>query len=109
MAQIVDAIAQRQLSCPVEVCFVDEAHCTNEPSVRRGWFRTGTQTKTPQPAKRQSASVFGALHLHTQRFYWKRAKRGTSKVLIDFLHQLHQRFPDALLMLILDTAKIHKS
>ena len=61
---------------------------------RAGWFRKGEQTRTPQPAKRQRATLFGALHLRTQRFYWKRAERGISKVLIGFLHQLHQRFPE---------------
>lgn len=109
MAHIVEAIAQRQLSRPVEVFFVDESHFTNAPYVQRGWFRKGKQTKMPQPVTRQSATVFGALHLQSQRFYWKRAERGTSKMLIEFLHQLHQRFPEALLVLILDNAKIHKS
>jgi transposase len=109
VAQIVEAIAQRQLKCPVEVFFLDESHFTNGPYVQRGWFRKGQQTKTPQPVTRQSATVFGALHLRSQRFYWKRAERGTSKRLIEFLHQLHQRFPEALILLILDNAKIHKS
>lgn len=109
MAQIVEALVQQQLSRPVEVFFVDESHFTNEPYVQRGWFRKGMQTRMPQPVTRQSATVFGALHLRTQRFYWKRATRGTSKGLIEFLHQLHQRFPEALLVLILDNATIHKS
>jgi transposase len=63
----------------------------------------------PTPTKRQSATLFGALHLRTQRFYWKRANRGTSKMFLEFLHQLHQRFPEALLLVILDNAKLHKS
>ena len=109
MAEIVARIETAKQRHPVEVFFVDESHFTNEPYVQRGWVRKGKQTRVPQPATRQSATVFGALHLRTQRFYWKRAKRGTSKVLIDFLHQLHQRFPKALLILILDNAKIHKS
>ena len=89
--------------------WVDESHFTNAPYVRRGWFRKGTQVKVPTPAKRQSVTLFGALHLRTQRFYWKRAERGTSKTFLAFLYQLHQRFPEALLMVILDNAKIHKS
>jgi transposase len=109
VAQIVKAITERQLKHLVEVLFVDESYVTNEPYVHRGWFRKGQQTRTPQPAKRQSATVFGALHLRTQRFYWKRGERGTSKVLIEFLHQLHQRFPESVLVLILDNATIHTS
>jgi transposase len=109
VAEIVTAIGVRQAHRPLEVFFVDESHFTNEPYVQRGWFRKGTQVKVPTPAKRQSATLFGALHLRTQRFYWKRAERGTSKTFLAFLHQLHQRFPEALLIVILDNAKIHKS
>jgi transposase len=109
VAEIVATIHARQTERPVEVLWVDESHFTNEPYVQRGWFRTGIQVKVPTPAKRQSAMLFGALHLRTQRFYWKRAERGTSKTFLEFLYQLHQRFPEALLIVILDNAKIHKS
>ena len=109
MAELVATICARQTEHPVEVLWVDESHFTNEPYVQRGWFRKGTQARIPTPAKRQSATLFGALHLRTQRFYWKRAERGTSKIFLTFLHQLHQRFPEALLIVILDNAKIHKS
>ena len=109
MAEIVATIRARQTERPIEVFWIDESHFTNEPYVRRGWCRKGTQAKVPTPAKRQSATLFGALHFRTQRFYWKRAERGTSKTFLAFLHQLHQRFPEALLLVILDNAKIHKS
>ena len=109
MAEIVAAIGVRQGQQPVEVCFVDESHFTNEPYVQRGWCRKGQQVKVPTPTQRQSATLFGALHLRTQHFYWKRAARGTSKLFLEFLHPLHQRFPKALLILILDNATMHKS
>jgi len=109
VAEIVAAIAIRQAQRPVEVFFVDESHCTNEPYVQRGWFRQGQQGKVPTPTQRQRATLFGALHLRTQRLYWKRAARGTSKRFLEFLYQLHQRFPEALLILILDHATMHKS
>ena len=109
MAEIVATIHTRQTERPVEVLWIDESHFTNEPYVQCGWFRRGTQAKVPTPTKRQSATLFGALHLRTQRFYWKQAERGTSKTFLAFLYQLHQRFPEALLLVILDNAKIHKS
>ena len=109
MAEIIAAISVRRAQRPVEVFFVDESHFTNEPYVQRGWFRTGQRVKVPTPTRRQSATLFGALHLRTQRFYWKRAPRGTSKLFLEFLHQLHQRFPEALLILGLDNATMHKS
>jgi len=109
VAEIVATIGVRQAQRPVEVFFVDESHFTNEPYVQRGWFRTGQRVKVPTPTRRQSAPLFGALHLRTQHFYWKRAPRGTSKLFLEFLHQLHQRFPEALLILVLDNATMHKS
>jgi transposase len=109
VADIIAAISVRRAQQPVEVFFVDESHFTNEPYVQRGWFRKGQRVKVPTPTRRQSATLFGALHLRTQRFYWKRAPRGTSKLFLEFLHQLHQRFPEALLILVLDNATIHKS
>ena len=109
MAEIVATIGVRQAQRPVEVFFVDASHFTNEPYVQRGWCRKGHQVKVPTPTRRQSATLFGALHLRTQRFYWKRATRGTSKLFLEFLHQLHQRFPETLLILILDNATIHRS
>jgi transposase len=109
VAQIVETIQELRHAQRLEVLFADESHWTNEPYVQRGWFRKGTKAKVPGPAKRQSTTLFGALHLNTQKMYWKRAPRGTSKRFIEFLHQLHQRFPDAVILLILDNAKIHKS
>jgi transposase len=49
------------------------------------------------------------LPLRTPRCYWKRATRGTSKLFLEFLPPFHQRFPEALLILILDKATMHKS
>jgi transposase len=106
---MVESINERQLNRPLEVLLVDESPFTHEPYVHRGWFRKGQPTRVPQPVKRQSATVFGALHLRTQRFYWKRAARGTSKVFMEFLHPLHPRFADSLWVLILDNASIHTS
>ena len=106
---MVATIRAHQMARAVEVVWVDASHFTNEPYGQRGWFRQGTQVKVPTPTKRQSTPLFGAFHRRTQRFYGKRAERGTSKMLLAFLHHLHQRFPEALLLVILDNAKLHKS
>jgi transposase len=50
----------------------------------------------------------GALPLRPQRFYGKRAPRGTSKRFLAFLHPLHPRVPEALLLWVLDHATMHK-
>jgi transposase len=68
VAEIVATIGIRQAQRPVEVVFVDASHVTNEPYVQRGWCRQGHQVKVPTPTQRQRATLFGALHLRTQRF-----------------------------------------
>jgi transposase len=106
---MVAALGVRQAHQPVEVFWVEASHCTHAPSVQRGWGRKGHQVKVPPPTQRQRATRFGAVPLRTPRFYWKRAVRGTSTRFLEFLHQLPQRCPPALLILILDHAPMHKS
>jgi transposase len=106
---MVATIHARQTERPGEVVWVEASQFTHAPSGPRGWVRKGAPTKVPPPAKRPSATLVGALHLRPQRFYWQRAERGTSKIFLACLHQLHQRFPQALLIVLLDQAKMHKS
>jgi transposase len=105
---MVATIGVRQGPRPVDVWFVDASHLPHEPDVQRGWGRKGHQIKVPTPTRRQSATLFGALPVRTQRFDGKRATRGTSKLLLACLHQLPQRFPEALRILILDNATMHQ-
>jgi transposase len=109
VAQIVATVQELRQAQRVEVLFAAESHWTNEPSVQRGGGRKGKKGKVPGPAKRQSTTLFGALHLSPRKMDWKRAPRGPSKHFIAFLHQLPQRFADVLIVLILANAKIHKS
>ena len=53
------------------VVLVEASHLTPAPAVQRGWGRTGHQGTGPPPRQRQSAPLFGAVHLRTQHFYWK--------------------------------------
>jgi transposase len=54
-------------------------------------------------------TLFGALHVATQKFYWMQAEKGNSRLFIQFLRQLHQTHPNKTLLLILDNGPIHKS
>lgn len=58
---------------------------------------------------RLNKTIFGALNMHTNRFYWKQADRGNSEQFIWFLRQLHQASPNKKLIIILDNGSIHKS
>ena len=109
MDEIVTAIESRQDAQDLAVLFVDESHFSNEPYVQRGWQRAKAKHKVHQPKQRQSKTIFGALDLQSQRVYWKQAPKGNAKAFIAFLHQLHQNFPDQLLVLILDNCSIHRS
>jgi transposase len=107
--EIVSAIKSKQDERDLTVLFVDESHVSNEPYVQRGWQRANSKRKVHQPKTRQSKTIFGALDLKSQRMYWKQAPRGNAKTFIAFLHQLHQSFPDQLLVVILDNCSIHRS
>lgn len=109
MDEIISAIKSKWNEQALKVCFVDESHFSNEPYVQRGWLRAKVKQKVRQPKTRQSKTIFGALDLHSQRMYWKQAPRGNASTFIAFLHQLHQNFPDQLLVLILDNCSIHRS
>jgi len=56
-----------------------------------------------------SKTIFGALSLRGQKFYWKQAQRGNSTQFRVFLHQLHKAYPEKTLVLILDNGSIHRS
>jgi transposase len=107
--EIISAIKSKRNVQDLKVCFVDESHFSNEPYVQRGWLRAKVKRKVRQPKTRQSKTIFGALDLHSQRMYWKQASRGNASTFIAFLYQLHQSFPDQLLVLILDNCSIHRS
>ena len=109
MDEIVSAIKLKQDERDLAVLFVDESHFSNEPYVQRGWQRATIKQKVHQPKTRQSKTIFGALDLESQRMYWKQAPRGNAKTFMAFLHQLHQSFPDPLLVVILNNCSIHKS
>jgi len=58
---------------------------------------------------KESKTLFGALSLSTQNFYWKQAERGNSRVFLQFLHQLHKAKPNKKILLIIDNGSIHRS
>jgi transposase len=107
--ELIRAIVAEQSEHELSILFVDESHFANEPYVQRGWQRERVKKKVAQPTKRESKTIFGALHLHSQRFYWKQASKGNAKTFMAFLYQLHQSFPEKLLVLILDNCSIHQS
>jgi DDE superfamily endonuclease len=107
--EIVSALTSKQGEHDLAVLFVDESPFSNEPYVQRGWQRAKAKRNVHQPTRRQSKTIFGALALQSQRMDWQQAPRGHAGTFIAFVHQLHQSFPDQLLVLIVDNCSIHKS
>lgn len=54
-------------------------------------------------------SLFGALNLATQKFYWKSTDKGNASSFIQFLNQLRSTFPGDQIHLILDNSSVHKN
>ena len=79
------------------------------PTCSAAGFAAGCRLKPHNRCGGKGSALFGALQLGSQRFYWKRVERGSSKGLLEFLTQLHRRFPETLLVVILDNATIHTS
>ena len=65
--------------------------------------------RIPTQRKRQRVSLFGALNLVTQKFYWKSTRTGDAKSFMAFLNQLRQTFKGQQIHLILDNSSVHKN
>lgn len=61
------------------------------------------------PKERGKKTLFGALSLRTQKFFWKQADKGNATYFREFLLQLHQAHPNKKLVLILDNGPIHRA
>lgn len=109
MAEIVVTIGARHAPRSVEIFCVNASHFTRAPSVQRAWFRKSQYVKIPPPTQRQSPTLFGALHLRTQRCYWKWAARDTTRAFWSFCISSLSGFPEALFILIVEEASMHKS
>jgi transposase len=106
---MVTTLKSKQDEQDVAVLFADESPLSNGPYGQRGWQRAKATRKVHQPKHRQSKTIFGAWDLQSQRVYWKQAPKGNAGTFIAFLHQLHQNFPEQLLVLILENCSIHQS
>lgn len=61
------------------------------------------------PSKKARKTLFGALSLTSEKFYWKQAEVGNAHYFQQFLRQLHQAHPDKQLLIVLDNGPIHRA
>lgn len=73
-------------------------------------MKRGEQKRIPTPGQQQHAHVFGAYDWVDDTVTWTIANRKNSAAFIAFLeHLLVERYPNDVVVLVLDNASIHKS
>jgi hypothetical protein len=73
----------------------DETHVNLLPWVRATWIARGTRQQVMTPGKNRRRTVFGALDLHTGRWFYQVARKAVSASFIAFLEQLAAAYPAA--------------
>jgi DDE superfamily endonuclease len=73
----------------------DETHVNLLPWVRATWIARGTRQQVMTLGKNRRRTVFGALDLHTGRWFYQVARKAVSASFIAFLEQLAAAYPAA--------------
>ena len=73
-------------------------------------MKRGQQKRIPTPGQQRHHHVFGAYDWTDNTVTWTTCRRKNSDAFIAFLeHLLVERYPDDVIVLVLDNASIHKS
>ena len=73
-------------------------------------MKRGEQKRIPTPGQQRHYHVFGAYDWSNHTVTWTTSKRKHSAAFITFLERLLvERYPDEVVVLVLDNASIHKS
>ncbi|HHM0508194.1 TPA: IS630 family transposase, partial [Legionella pneumophila] len=107
--KMVASLSKQKLEHEIEILFADESHFSNEPYVERGWFKRGEKKPVHTNKMRESKTLFGALSLSSQAFYWKQAERGTLRYLFNFYINYIKAKPNKKIVMIIDNGSIHRS
>ncbi|WP_409978342.1 IS630 family transposase [Anoxybacteroides tepidamans] len=67
----------------------------------------GKQKQIPTYGHHAQVSVFGAVNVHNRETVLHRAASATATTFLDFLRMLANRYPEKLIILVLDNARIH--
>lgn len=100
---------QSIMSKACEIFFLDESHFSNEPYVIRGWSKKGERQVVHTPKKREKMTMFGALNIKNQNFFWRKFDKGNSDSFIEFLKHIKKNNNGKPVIFILDNGPIHKS
>jgi hypothetical protein len=88
----------------------DETHINLLPWVRATWIAKGTRQQVMTPGTNRRRTIFGAVDLHTGRWFYQVARKAVSATFIAFLNQLAAGYPAApTVAVVCDNVIIHHS
>jgi transposase len=88
----------------------DETHINLLPWVRATWIANGTRQQVMTPGTNRRRTIFGAVDLHTGRWFYQVARKAVSATFIAFLDQLAAGYPAApTVAVVCDNVIIHHS
>jgi Homeodomain-like domain/DDE superfamily endonuclease len=88
----------------------DETHINLLPWVRATWIANGTRQQVMTPGTNRRRTIFGAVDLHTGRWFYQVARKAVSATFIAFLDQLAAGYPAApTVAVVCDNMIIHHS
>jgi transposase len=88
----------------------DETHINLLPWVRATWIANGTRQQVMTPGTNRRRTIFGAVDLHTGRWFYQVARKAVSATFIAFLDQLAAGYPAApTVAMVCDNVIIHHS
>ena len=73
----------------------DETHINLLPWVRATWIAKATRQQVMTPGTNRRRTIFGAVDLHTGRWFYQVARKAVSVTFIAFLDQLAAGYPAA--------------
>jgi transposase len=88
----------------------DETHVNLLPWVRATWIPHGQRQEVMTPGKNRRRTIFGAVDLHTGRWFYQVARKAVSVTFTAFCEQLLAAYPAApLVVVVCDNVIIHHS
>lgn len=88
--------------------YEDEVDIHLNPKIGLDWMVSGQQKEVVTPGKNEKRYLAGALDAETGELIWVEGESKNSRLFIQLLWQLHQRYPDAkTIHVVLDNYSIH--
>ncbi|MGZ0084808.1 transposase [Caldibacillus thermoamylovorans] len=87
--------------------YIDETPIRSYHVLRTTWSEVGHQKQVPTFGHHAHVSLFGEVNIHDGETVLHPAGAANATTFLDFLRVLKERYPDRLIVLVLDNARIH--